>query len=155
MKAVLQRVTKASVEIFETVGDAVPHTTREIGRGYAVLLGVAQGDSPAEADRLVDKMAGLRVFADQDGKMNLDIRQAGGAFLVVSQFTLLADTRKGRRPSFIRAADPESGEALYHYVVKRLREEGFTVATGEFGAHMLVNISNDGPVTILLDTAEM
>ena len=92
------------------------------------------------------------IFADEQGKMNLDIAQSGGAFLVVSQFTLLADTRKGRRPSFIRAADPRTGEALYRYVVERLRAAGFGVETGEFGAHMLVEIANDGPVTIILDT---
>jgi D-tyrosyl-tRNA(Tyr) deacylase len=155
MKAVLQRVTRASVQIFRSAGDQAPQITREIGQGFAVLLGVARGDTRADADRLVDKMVSLRVFADHEAKMNLDIRQAEGAFLVVSQFTLLADTRKGRRPSFIRAADPETGEALYQHAVERLRSVGFHVATGDFGAHMVVDIANDGPVTILLDTDDM
>jgi D-tyrosyl-tRNA(Tyr) deacylase len=155
MKAVLQRVTRASVQIFRSAGDQAPQITREIGQGFAVLLGVARGDTRADADRLVDKMVSLRVFADHEAKMNLDIRQAEGAFLVVSQFTLLADTRKGRRPSFIRAADPETGEALYQHAVERLRSAGFHVATGDFGAHMVVDIANDGPVTILLDTDDM
>jgi D-tyrosyl-tRNA(Tyr) deacylase len=154
MKAVLQRVLRASVEIYADGRDATPHTVRQIERGFVVLLGVAQADQEAHADRLVDKLVGLRIFADAEAKMNLDIRQAGGAFLVVSQFTLLADTRKGRRPSFIYAADPQKGEALYRYVVERLRAQGFTVATGEFGAHMVVQIANDGPVTILLDTEQ-
>ena len=152
MRVVLQRVSSASVHIYGSPGDAIPHTSRRIGMGFAVLLGVAVGDSQAEAEKLVDKMCGLRVFADSQYKMNQDIRDVGGAFLVVSQFTLLADTRKGRRPSFIRAADPALGESLYRYLVERLRSNGFTVETGEFGAHMEVEIVNDGPVTILLDT---
>jgi len=154
MKAVLQRVTEASVEIFADAHVAAPHTVNRIGRGFAVLLGVAQGDTTEQADKLVEKMTGLRVFADPEAKMNLDIGQAGGAFLVISQFTLLADTRKGRRPSFIRAADPATGEALYRYTTERLRDLGYEVATGEFGAHMVVHIANDGPVTILLDTVQ-
>jgi len=155
MKAVLQRVINASVEIFAEAHAAAPHTVHRIGRGFVVLLGVAQGDTREQADKLVDKMAGLRVFADPDAKMNLDILQAEGSFLLISQFTLLADTRKGRRPSFIRAADPATGEALYHYTAERLRGLGFVVATGEFGAHMVVQIANDGPVTILLDTDQV
>ncbi len=155
MKVVLQRVTKARVEVFADAHDAAPYAVRGIERGFAVLLGVAQGDTAANADKLIEKMTGLRVFADAEAKMNLDIRQAGGSFLIVSQFTLLADTRKGRRPSFIHAADPAVGEALYSYLVDRLRTLGFTVETGEFGAHMIVHIANDGPVTILLDTDQM
>jgi D-tyrosyl-tRNA(Tyr) deacylase len=143
------------VHIYADAFALSPHTTRSIGRGFVVLLGVAQGDTEAQADRIVDKTIGLRVFADAEAKMNLDLRQVGGALLVVSQFTLLADTRKGRRPSFIDAAAPETGEALYHYVVQRLRAAGFTVEMGEFGAHMVVEIANDGPVTILLDTDQM
>ena len=119
-----------------------------------MLLGVAQGDTASDADRLVEKAAGLRVFADDQGKMNLDIRQAGGSFLVISQFTLLADTRKGRRPSFTGAADPATGASLYDYVVARLRGMGFEVQTGDFGSHMIVELANDGPVTIVLDTNE-
>jgi D-tyrosyl-tRNA(Tyr) deacylase len=155
MKAVIQRVLRGSVHIYTDAFAQTPHTIRSIGRGLVVLLGVAQGDSEAQADRLMDKIVGLRIFADAEAKMNLDLRQVGGALLVVSQFTLLADTRKGRRPSFIDAAPPALGEALYRYMVQRLREAGFQVETGEFGAHMLVEIANDGPVTILLDTAQM
>jgi D-aminoacyl-tRNA deacylase len=155
MKVVLQRVASARVEIFEDAHDPAPYVVRSIERGFAVLLGVAQGDTTMAADKLIDKMTGLRVFADAEAKMNLDIRQAAGSFLIVSQFTLLSDTRKGRRPSFIRAADPTIGEELYRYMVDRLRAHGFTVETGEFGAHMLVHIVNDGPVTILLDTDHM
>ena len=152
MKVVLQRVVSARVEVFKDAHDATPHAVRGIAHGFAVLLGVAQGDTTVSADKLIDKMTGLRVFADAEAKMNLDIRQAAGSFLVVSQFTLLADTKKGRRPSFIHAADPATGEELYRYTVDRLRALGFTVETGEFGAHMIVHIANDGPVTILLDT---
>jgi D-tyrosyl-tRNA(Tyr) deacylase len=156
MKAVLQRVERASVRIQESAADiGEAPIERRIGRGLMVLLGVAIGDTTADADRLVDKMVGLRVFADEQAKMNLAIAEVSGAFLIVSQFTLLADTRKGRRPSFIRAADPATGESLYLYVVNRLRDLGFEVATGEFGAHMLVEIVNDGPVTIVLDTGDM
>ena len=152
MKAVLQRVASASVYIAD--GHHGPyHTVRRIGQGLVVLLGVAHGDGQAEAERLAEKIIGLRLFADQEGKMNLDLRQIGGALLVVSQFTLLADTRKGRRPSFLDAADPATGKALYEYLVRVLRDAEFPVETGEFGAHMLVEIANDGPVTILLDTA--
>lgn len=152
MKAVLQRVARASVHIAD--GHQGPyHTVRRIERGLVLLLGVARGDGEAEADRLAEKIIGMRLFADQEGKMNLDLRQAGGALLVVSQFTLLADTRKGRRPSFLDAADPATGRALYDYLVRVLRDAAFQVETGEFGAHMLVEIANDGPVTILLDTA--
>ena len=152
MKAVLQRVASASVHIAD--GHQGPyHTVRRIEHGLVLLLGVARGDGEAEADRLAEKIIGMRLFADQEGKMNLDLRQAGGALLVVSQFTLLADTRKGRRPSFLDAADPATGKALYDYLVRVLRDAAFRVETGEFGAHMLVEIANDGPVTILLDTA--
>ena len=152
MKAVVQLVRQARVEILQETGE--PTTPpRQIGRGFVVLLGVAREDGEADADMLADKLTTLRVFPDDAGKMNLDIRQAGGAFLVVSQFTLLASTRKGRRPSFEHAAEPASGKALYQYVAQRLRATGLVVETGEFGAHMLVELANDGPVTILLDTA--
>ena len=150
----LQRVAHAAVQVFADTVTPAPAVTRQIGHGFVVLLGVAQGDDRGRADRLVDKIVGLRVFADEQGKMNRDIRQSGGEILVVSQFTLLADTRKGRRPSFIGAADPGTGRSLYEYVVERLRAQGFVVETGEFGAHMLVEIANDGPVTIVIDTEE-
>ena len=154
MKAILQRVTRASVRI--VMGDECPgpEVERAIGTGYMVLLGVALDDDETDAERIVDKVVGLRVFDDDHGKMNLSIGQIGGQMLVVSQFTLLADTRKGRRPSFSNAAPPERGKALYEYVVDRLRLNGITVETGEFGAHMQVELVNDGPVTIVLDTRD-
>jgi len=131
-----------------------PEVERAIGAGYMVLLGVALDDDETDAERIVDKVVGLRVFDDEHGKMNLNIGQIGGQMLVVSQFTLLADTRKGRRPSFTDAAPPEQGKALYEYVVDRFRLIGITVETGEFGAHMQVELVNDGPVTIVLDTRD-
>jgi len=131
-----------------------PEVERAIETGYMVLLGVALDDDETDAERIVDKVVGLRVFDDDHGKMNLSIGQIGGQMLVVSQFTLLADTRKGRRPSFSNAAPPERGKALYEYVVDRLRLNGITVETGEFGAHMQVELVNDGPVTIVLDTRD-
>ncbi|HZS87954.1 MAG TPA: D-aminoacyl-tRNA deacylase [Chloroflexota bacterium] len=152
MKAVIQRVARSSVSVVE--GDEVREISR-IGHGLTVLIGVATTDTPAEARRLADKIAGLRIFDDAEGKLNLDVREVGGEVLAISQFTLLADARKGRRPSFIRAARPEAGEPLYEAVVSYLRAAGLTVRTGRFGAHMHVDILNDGPVTILLDTAEL
>lgn len=154
MRAVVQRVRRASVAIYRDEQHAQPEASRQIGQGLMVLLGVAAGDGDEDAAWIADKMAGIRLFQDPDGKMNLDIAQAGGQFLVVSQFTLLADTRRGRRPSFINAADPEAGRPLYDLVVALLRQRGFSVETGEFGAHMLVEIANDGPVTILLDSRD-
>ncbi len=152
MKAVIQRVARSSVSVVE--GDVVREISR-IGHGLTVLIGVATTDTLAEARRLADKIAGLRIFDDAEGKLNLDVREVGGEVLAISQFTLLADARKGRRPSFIRAARPEAGEPLYEAVVSYLRAAGLTVRTGRFGAHMHVDILNDGPVTILLDTAEL
>lgn len=122
-----------------------------IGPGFAVLLGITHTDTTAEADWLADKIAGLRLFEDAEGKMNASLADVGGALLVVSQFTLYGDARKGRRPSFTEAARPEQAEPLVDYVVRRLRDRGFTVATGAFGAHMAVAIHNDGPVTLLLE----
>lgn len=151
MRAVVQRVRRAAVQF--TAHDEAP-PARAIGPGLLVLLGVARGDTQAQATKIVDKLIALRIFQDDAGRMNLDIREAGGAFLVVSQFTVLASTRKGRRPSFERAADPDAGRSLYLYVVEQLRAAGFIVETGEFGAHMLVTLENDGPVTIVLDTDE-
>jgi D-tyrosyl-tRNA(Tyr) deacylase len=154
LKAILQRVTRASVRIVMGDEGPRPEVERAIGAGYMVLLGVALDDDETDAERIVDKVAGLRVFDDEHGKMNLNIGQIGGQMLVVSQFTLLADTRKGRRPSFTDAAPPERGKALYEYVVNRLRLNGLTVETGEFGAHMQVELINDGPVTIVIDTRD-
>jgi D-tyrosyl-tRNA(Tyr) deacylase len=147
VKAVLQRVSHACVTVSgRTIG--------EIERGLVVLLGVAEGDTDAEARWMAGKMAALRIFEDDDGKMNLSVADVGGAILLVSQFTLLASCRKGRRPSFVGAARPEKGRRLYERVGGLLREEGLTVATGRFGERMMVSIENEGPVTIILDTDE-
>jgi D-tyrosyl-tRNA(Tyr) deacylase len=148
LKAVIQRVTKASV----SVGD---ETVGSIGSGLVVLLGVAQGDTAAEARRLAEKTAGLRIFSDAQGRFNLSLLDTGGEALVVSQFTLLADTRKGRRPSFTGAAPPEEAEPLVGEYEDALQRLGVRVAGGRFGAHMRVEILNDGPVTIILDSAEL
>ena len=148
MRAVLQRVTHAAVRIdSETVG--------AIGPGLVVLLGVAQGDGPEEARRLAAKTVELRIFADDEGRFNLSLLDTDGAALVVSQFTLLADVRKGRRPSFVGAAPPEKAAPLVDAFAGALRERGVSVETGRFGAHMLVELENDGPVTIVLDTADL
>ena len=123
----------------------------QIDRGFVVLLGVTHADTRAEAEWVAAKIAGLRVFDDDAGKMNLSLADVGGALLVVSQFTLYGDARKGRRPSFSDAAAPEQAEPLVDYFVEQLRRAGFTVATGVFGAHMDVEIHNDGPVTLLVE----
>ncbi len=148
MRALLQRVTQASVAVDgETVGAA--------GEGYLILLGVMQGDTDAQAEKLAEKTAMLRVFEDGAGKMNRSLLDIGGDALVVSQFTLCADTRKGRRPSFTNSAAPEGANRLYALYVDKLRELGVArVETGVFAAHMQVSLVNNGPVTILLDTDE-
>lgn len=144
MRAILQRVSRAAVRVDGgTVG--------EIGRGLLVLVGVEAGDGPRQAAATVDKLAHLRVFEDQRGRMNLDARAAGGSFLVVSQFTLAGSLDRGRRPSFDGAAPPEVAEPLVEAVAGGLRDHGFTVACGRFGAHMEVELVNDGPVTFVLD----
>jgi D-tyrosyl-tRNA(Tyr) deacylase len=144
MRAVLQRVRRGRV----AVGG---RTLAEIGRGQVILVGVGQGDTQAEADWLAEKCAGLRIFEDAEGKTNLSIQDVGGAAIVVSQFTLYADSRKGRRPSFIDAALPEVAQPLVRRFAEQLAAHGVPTQTGEFGAHMLVEIENDGPVTILLE----
>jgi D-aminoacyl-tRNA deacylase len=146
MKALVQRVSEADVTV-----DGL--RVGAIGKGLLVLLGVETGDDPAAADLLARKIAALRIFEDAAGKMNLAVRDVGGAVLAISQFTLAADLRKGNRPSFIRAAPPEVAEPLYEQFCTRLRAAGLTVATGRFGAHMAVRLINDGPVTIWLDSA--
>ena len=124
----------------------------EIGSGLLLLVGIAKGDGEAESDWLAEKVAGLRIFADDEGKMNLGVRETGGEILAVSQFTLLADTRKGKRPSFVGAAPPEEAELLFDYFCERLRTAGVrSVKTGSFGAMMDVALTNDGPVTIVLE----
>ncbi|MFB5084141.1 D-aminoacyl-tRNA deacylase [Symbiobacterium thermophilum] len=145
MRAVVQRVSRARV----TVGGEV---VGQIGPGYVVLLGVSREDDEAAADYLAEKVAGLRVFEDEEGKMNRSIQEAGGAVLAVSQFTLYGDVRRGRRPGFDRAARPEQAEPLYRRFVERLRALGLHVETGRFQTHMEVELVNDGPVTILIDS---
>jgi D-tyrosyl-tRNA(Tyr) deacylase len=145
MRGVLQRVSRASVEVAgEIVG--------QIGPGWLVLVGVARGDTHEDADRLADKVLSLRAFDDDQGKMNRSVAEAGGAVLVVSQFTLLGDCRGGRRPSFSEAAEPAEAERLYLRVVERLATGGIEVATGVFRAMMNVELVNDGPVTLLFDS---
>lgn len=145
MRAVLQRVTCARV----TVDD---REVGAIGRGIVALVGVEQGDGPSDTDYIARKIRDLRIFEDAEGRMNLALSDVGGAVLAVSQFTLLADCRKGRRPSFLAAAPPAEAKASYEHLVDLLRREGTTVATGEFQAMMQVSLVNDGPVTILLDS---
>lgn len=144
MKAVVQRVTQGSVTVNrQTVG--------AIGPGLVVLLGVARHDSEKEADVLAEKIAQLRLFEDGDGKMNRSLLETGGSMLIVSQFTLLGDCRKGRRPSFVEAAPPEQAEALYNRFVLRVAQMGVPTATGRFRASMQVALTNDGPVTLVLE----
>ena len=145
MKALIQRVSEARV----TVGD---NTAGEIGPGFLVLLGVGHGDTEEEADYLARKTASLRVFEDANDKMNLSLKDTGGSVLVVSQFTLYADCRKGNRPSFTDAGEPTRAEQLYEYFCEQLRKEGIeNVQRGVFGAHMRIHLVNDGPVTIMLE----
>jgi D-tyrosyl-tRNA(Tyr) deacylase len=145
MRAVVQRVSRASVTVAGEV-------TGQIGRGFLVLLGVEEGDGQADAVYMAQKIAGLRVFEDADGKMNLGLTDVGGAMLVVSQFTLLGDCRKGRRPSFIQAARPELADELYRAFCAEVRGQGIDVQTGRFQQHMDVELVNDGPVTLLIDS---
>lgn len=145
MRAVVQRVSKASVTVDEEIVGA-------IGHGFLILLGVADDDSQDDVIWLAAKIAGLRVFEDDEGKMNLDVQQVAGGVLVVSQFTLLGDCRKGRRPSFVAAARPEKAVQLYESVVAEMRGMGLTVETGRFQTHMDVALVNDGPVTLMLDS---
>lgn len=147
MRAVVQRVSCAKV----TVGGEV---AGEISQGLLVLMGVGRDDTQTDADYLVEKITGLRIFEDADGKMNRSIREAGGALLVVSQFTLYGDVRRGKRPSFDSAAPPQKARELYEYLVGRLRGAGLTCQTGQFQEMMQVELVNDGPVTILLDSAK-
>lgn len=144
MRVVLQRVSQASVTIAGRVGGA-------IGRGFCLLVGFTHGDTDAQVDWMAEKVAGLRLFSDAEGKMNLGLAEVGGAVLVVSQFTVYGDASKGRRPSFIDAARPDTAVPLYERFVAALRSRGLEVATGEFGADMQVDIHNDGPVTLILD----
>lgn len=145
MKAVVQRVSQARVEVEGGIAG-------EIGPGLMILLGVGKGDTESAADWLLDKIAGLRIFPDPEGKMNLSVEQAGGALLVVSQFTLYGDTRRGRRPSFDNAAPPGEANRLYEYFVSRSRQRGLRTETGVFQAMMSVHLVNEGPVTLICES---
>jgi D-aminoacyl-tRNA deacylase len=144
MRVVIQRVTEASVTVEGNV-------TGAIGRGLLVLIGVGHSDTAETAETLAAKIAKLRIFSDEAGKMNLSVQDVAGSVLAVSQFTLLADTRKGNRPSFIDAAPPEKGNELYEVFCRAMARQGVPVAKGIFGAHMDVRLANDGPVTIVMD----
>jgi len=145
MRAVVQRVTESSV----TVDGQITGATDE---GLVVLIGVEKGDTDKDAGYIADKVSGLRIFEDENEKMNLSVKDVGGSILAISQFTLLGDVRKGKRPSFITAEDPEIANRLYQQVCENIRNQGIKVETGIFQAHMLVKINNNGPVTILLDS---
>lgn len=148
MRAVIQRVHRAQITIDR-------EETRQTGRGLVVFLGVLRGDAEKQADFLAEKVYGLRIFPDENDKMNLSLPDVGGEVLVVSNFTLGTDCKKGRRPSFDMAAPPEEANALYLRFVEQLRAQGVRVETGEFGAYMEVLVSNDGPVTLIIDTEKI
>ena len=147
MRAVVQRVSSSKVTVDGEV-------TGEINKGLLVLLGVTHEDTSKDVDYIIDKVLNLRIFEDENEKMNLSLKDVGGELLVVSQFTLYGDCRKGRRPSFSTAARPEHATPLYEEFVERAKAEGIKVGTGQFGAHMMVDLTNDGPVTILLDSSK-
>ena len=148
MKFVIQRVNHASVTVEgEVIG--------KIGKGFLVLIGVCQGDTKEVADKMIHKMTGLRIFQDDQGKTNLALKDVGGELLLVSQFTLYANCKKGFRPSFVEAGDPIHAEALYEYIIDQCRSKDFSVETGSFGAAMKVALENDGPFTIVLDSAAL
>ena len=147
MIAVIQRCSQGKVTVNQS-------TVGEIGQGLVVLLGVAENDQEKDADYLVHKMKHFRIFNDHNDKMNLSLLEIGGSALVISQFTLCGDTRKGRRPSFLGAASPEKGNALYEYFIAQMSQEGVPVQSGEFGATMDVSLVNDGPVTFVLDSTQ-
>ena len=144
MRAVIQRVIKSQVVIDETIKAA-------IGHGLVILIGIEKGDNREKADYLAKKITNMRIFGDEEGKMNLSLIDIGGNAIVVSQFTLMADTRKGNRPSFIHAAPPDIASQLVDYFIQRMKAFGVETQSGEFAAHMLVEIHNDGPVTILME----
>ena len=148
MRFVIQRVNRASVS-------AGGRVLGQIGKGFMVLAGVCETDTKEIADKMIAKMAKLRIFDDENGKTNLDINTVGGSLLIVSQFTLYADCRKGNRPSFIKAGDPKRAEELYEYILEKAQEYVPDVQRGEFGAHMKIDLENDGPFTVVLDSAEL
>lgn len=152
MRFVVQRVAEASVTVDEEI-------IGKIDRGFLVLVGVSQADIAANAgaiaDKMVKKLLGLRIFEDENGKTNLDLRSVSGSLLIVSQFTLYADCKKGNRPSFINAGTPDKANEIYEYIIRRCRQEIQTVETGRFGADMKVQLLNDGPFTVILDSEEL
>ena len=148
MRAVVQRVTEASVSIDGKL-------TASIGKGMVALLGIEKGDSDVDTDYIIRKLTGLRIFPDDNGKMTLDVGEINGSILVVSQFTLLADTRKGRRPSFEKAEEPIRAKEIYEKFMRKIKEGGTAVAEGEFQAMMEISLVNDGPVTIILDSRKV
>lgn len=148
MRAVVQKVASSKVTVEENI-------TGQIDKGLLVLLGVTHEDTISDVDYMIDKILNLRIFEDEDGKMNLSLKDVGGELLVVSQFTLFGDCRKGRRPSFTEAAKPEFANELYEEFVAKARANGVTVGTGKFRAHMMVELVNDGPVTMLLDSSKL
>ena len=148
MKFVVQRVTHASVTVDGSV-------IGKIGQGFMVLIGVSDEDTKEIADKMVKKLLGLRIFEDENGKTNLDLHTVGGSLLLISQFTLYADCRHGNRPSFIKAGKPDMANEMYEYIIAKCREQVETVETGEFGADMKVELLNDGPFTILLDSDQL
>lgn len=148
MKFVIQRVTESSVKVDDEV-------IGKIGKGYMVLIGIGQNDSKEIADKLIKKMIGLRIFEDENGKTNLSLADVNGELLLISQFTLYANCKKGNRPSFIESGNPEMAEALYQYIIEQCRKTVPIVETGSFGADMKVSLVNDGPFTIVLDSDQM
>jgi D-tyrosyl-tRNA(Tyr) deacylase len=148
MKFVIQRVQEASVDI-----DG--HTAGSIGRGFMVLIGITDEDNESTADRMIEKMLKLRIFADSEGKTNLDLSAVQGSLLLISQFTLYADCRKGNRPSFVHAGQPDHAKAIYDYIVRKCSERVADTAQGSFGADMQVKLVNDGPFTVVLDSVEL
>lgn len=159
MKFVIQVVEEASVRVIEEADGRIPenggYESGRIGRGFLVLVGISQTDTKELADRMVEKMHKLRIFEDENGKTNLDLAAVGGELLLVSQFTLYADCKKGNRPSFVHAGLPDMAEPLFDYIVDKCRGLGLPVQTGVFGAHMKVSLVNDGPFTLVLDSDQM
>lgn len=147
MRAVVQRVSSSKVTVEDTIKG-------QINKGLLVLLGVTHEDTSKDVDYTIDKILNLRIFEDENGKMNLSLKDVGGELLVVSQFTLYGDCRKGKRPSFSNAARPEVATPLYEEFIQKSKEQNIIVQTGQFGAHMMVDLTNDGPVTILLDSSK-
>ena len=148
MKFIIQRVTQAKCEVDHTI-------TGQIQKGFCVLIGVSQTDTEQIADKMIKKLLGMRIFSDENGKTNLSLQDVAGELLLISQFTLYADCRKGNRPSFVHAGDPELANRLYEYVIAKCRQQIPNVQTGVFGADMKITLTNDGPFTIVMDSEEL